>query len=209
MKEKIALNKSVDQNFPDKNYWEDRWESRKTGWDIGYSSPPIEAYILQYENKKAKILIPGCGNAYEVEFLWNQGFRNITILDIAPKAVAILKEKYKDKEGVAVICEDFFTHFGNYDLVIEQTFFCAIAPKLRPKYAEKMHDLLNEGGRIVGVLFNRKFEKDGPPFGGSISEYQSVFSNYFQLEKMEECYNSIPARKGSEVFINLKKTNEV
>ena len=72
-----------------------------------------------------------------------------------------------------------------------------------------MHELLNEGGRIVGVLFNRKFEKDGPPFGGSISEYQSVFSNYFQLEKMEECYNSIPARKGREVFINLKKTNEV
>ena len=196
------------QNNLDKNYWEERWESRQTGWDIGYSSPAIERYILQYQNKEANILILGCGNAYEVEFLWNLGFKNITVLDISSNAVEILKEKYKDREGVTVICEDFFKHDGNYDLIIEQTFFCALNPNLRKQYAEKMHELLKVNGRIIGVLFNRTFEKNGPPFGGSISEYQSIFEKYFEIEKMEECYNSIASRKGSEIFINLKKDSK-
>ena len=196
---------SREQKTLDKNYWEERWENQSTGWDIGYSSPAIEDYILQYPNKGASILIPGCGNAYEVEFLWNQGFRRIIVLDISPTAVEILQKKYQDMEGVSVICEDFFNHQGKYDLIIEQTFFCALRPELRPQYVEKMHELLDEGGRIVGLLFNRNFEKDGPPFGGSVLEYQSLFKYDFDIQKMEECYNSIPSRKGSEIFINLKK----
>ena len=187
------------------NYWEERWINEKTSWDIGYSSPAIEEYILQYPNKEASILIPGCGNAYEVEFLWNRGFSNITVLDISTTAVKILRDKYQGKKGVTVICEDFFNHHGKYDLVIEQTFFCALHPDLRPQYVNKMHGLLNKGGRIIGVLFNRVFEKDGPPFGGSVLEYQNLFNNDFEIQKMEECYNSIEARKGSEVFINLQK----
>ena len=196
---------SVEQTNLDKDYWEEKWSSQKTGWDIGYSSPAIEEYILQYPSTEASILIPGCGNAYEVEFLWTLGFSNITVLDISTTAVRILRDKYRDKKGVTVICEDFFNHHGKYDLVIEQTFFCTLHPNLRPKYAEKMHELLNENGRIIGLMFNRNFEKKGPPFGGSIAEYQDIFRNYFQIQKMEECYNSIEARKGSEVFINLKK----
>lgn len=187
------------------NYWEERWINEKTSWDIGYSSPAIEEYILQYPNKEASILIPGCGNAYEVEFLWNRGFSNITVLDISTTAAQILRDKYQDRKGVTVICEDFFNHHGKYDLVIEQTFFCALHPDLRPQYVNKMHGLLNKGGRIIGVLFNRVFEKDGPPFGGSVLEYQNLFNNDFEIQKMEECYNSIEARKGSEVFINLQK----
>lgn len=189
----------------DENYWEERWINEKTNWDIGYSSPAIEEYILQYPNKEASILIPGCGNAYEVEFLWNRGFSNITVLDISTTAAQILRDKYQDRKGVTVICEDFFNHQGKYDLIIEQTFFCALHPDLRPQYVNKMHGLLNKGGRIIGVLFKRVFEKDGPPFGGSVLEYQNLFNNDFQIQKMEECYNSIEARKGSEVFINLKK----
>ena len=68
-----------------------------------------------------------------------------------------------------------------------------------------MHELLNENGRIIGLVFNRSFEKNGPPFGGNMQEYQSIFEKYFEIKKMEECYNSIQPRKGSEVFINLKK----
>ena len=199
-------NPSVDKDILEKNYWEERWEKNRTGWDIGYSSPPIEQYVLQYVDKEARILIPGCGNAYEVEFLSNLGFKNITVLDISKTAVQILREKYNEKEDVTIVCEDFFKHDGNYDLIIEQTFFCALHPDLRPLYVKKMHELLNEHGRIIGVMFNRNFEKEGPPFGGSIPEYQNLFNNDFEIQKMEECYNSIESRKGSELFINLKKS---
>ncbi|QDP85110.1 methyltransferase domain-containing protein [Chryseobacterium sp. SNU WT5] len=189
----------------DKDYWEEKWESKKTGWDIGYSSPAIEAYLSHYQNTEAKVLIPGCGNAYEIDVLWKLGFRNVTILDFAPTAVQILKDKCKEMKGVSVICEDFFNHHGTYDLIIEQTFFCAIPPSLRIKYADKMHELLNKDGRIIGVMFNRNFKESGPPFGGSISEYKLIFEKYFEIQKMEECYNSIQSRRGSEIFINFKK----
>lgn len=205
MMNEFHCDKSPDPNVPDKNFWESKWAKRETGWDIGFSSPAIVEYLLQYPDRKAAILIPGCGNAYEVESLYNLGFKNITVVDISPTAVDILKEKYKDREGVKVICEDFFDHTGIYDLIIEQTFFCAVSPLLRTRYAEKMHSLLNENGRIIGVLFNKVFDKNGPPFGGSVEEYQTLFSQYFNIQKMEECYNSIEPRKGSEVFINLKK----
>ena len=45
-------------------------------------------------NKEAKILIPGCGNTYEAEYLLEQGFTNITVIDIAPTLVENLKKKY-------------------------------------------------------------------------------------------------------------------
>lgn len=187
------------------NYWNERWEKEETGWDIGYSSPPIEDYVTQYSNKNARILIPGCGNAHEAEFLLENGFKDITILDISDFAVNILKEKFKHNPEVKVICEDFFTHKGQYDLMIEQTFFCAIPTIMRSDYAKKASELLNENGRIIGVLFNKISEKKGPPFGGTEAEYRFTFKKYFEIEKMEACYNSIPQRTDSEVFINLKK----
>ena len=189
----------------DQHYWETRWEKQETGWDIGYPSSAITKYMDGIADKNTAILIPGCGNAYEAEFLWDQGFRNNTILDFAPKAVEILQEKFKDKHGINIICEDFFEHQGSYDLIIEQTFFCAIPTLKRKDYAKKAHDLLKENGKLVGLLFNRNFTETGPPFGGSIAEYEFIFKKYFQILVMEECENSIKPREGTEIFINLKK----
>lgn len=188
-----------------RNYWNDRWEKEETGWDIGYASPPIEDYLAQYKDKNAKILIPGCGNAHEAEYLLENGFTDVTILDISDFAVNVLKEKFKNTSEIKVICKDFFTHEGKYDLMIEQTFFCAIPTIMRNNYATKAAELLNENGRIIGVLFNKIFEKKGPPFGGTEAEYRFIFKKYFEIEKMESCHNSIPQRLGNELFINLKK----
>jgi len=189
----------------DSNYWEAQWQNKTTGWNIGHAAPVITQYMAQYENKNAAILIPGCGNAYEAEFLLANGFTNITLMDIAPKAVELLQNKFKGRTEVTVLCEDYFHHNGNYDLIIEQTFFCAIPPARRKEYAEKAAALLNQKGKIIGVLFDKKFDKPGPPFGGCPCEYKPVFEPHFHIAKMEECYNSIAARAGSEVFIQLVK----
>mgnify|MGYP000888381523 CR=1 FL=1 len=193
-----------DKNPLDQSYWNERWQKKETGWDIGQASPAITQYMEQYPDKNATILIPGCGNAYEAEYLIDNGFTNITLIDIAQQAVDSLKEKFSDTPQVKVLCDDFFTHEGSYDLIIEQTFFCAISPNLRTEYAEKTASLLNERGRIIGVLFDRQFEQ-GPPFGGSTKEYIPIFEPYFTIQKMDACYNSIPPRAKSEVFINLIK----
>lgn len=193
------------ENSLDQNYWNERWQKKETGWDMGQPSPAIVTYMEQYTNKNAAILIPGCGNAYEAEYLLKNGFTNITLIDIAPKAVEALKEKFADNPQVKVICDDFFNHNGHYDLIIEQTLFCAIPVERRREYAEKTATLLNDNGKIIGLLFNKNFNQPFPPFGGHLSEYKPVFEPHFNINTMNECYNSIAPRKGAEVFINLVK----
>ena len=198
------LTKTNEQQL-DASYWNTRWEMSKTGWDIGFASPSITNYLSQYQNKEAAILIPGCGNAYEAEYLILNGFTNITLIDIAPKAVELLQVKFENQEGIRILCEDFFQHQETYDLIIEQTFFCAIDPKERTHYSNKMDSLLRPHGRVIGVLFNREFTHQGPPFGCNSLEYKPIFDPNFEIITMVECYNSVPARMGSEVFINLRK----
>lgn len=189
----------------DKTFWNQRWENKQTGWDIGMASPAITNFMSNYPHKNAAILIPGCGNAHEADWLVQHGFTNITLIDIAPKAVAILKEKYADQPAIEVIEGDFFEHEGQYDLLLEQTFFCAISPALRTNYVAKAASLLKDSGKLIGLLFNVMFEKNGPPFGGEKTEYDALFKKHFTIKKMEECYHSIRPRANTELFIHLIK----
>lgn len=189
----------------DETFWNTRWENHETGWDIGYASPAITEFFVGFSNRDAAILIPGCGNAYEAEYLLKNGFTDITLIDIAPKAVEQLRQKFADSPHISIICEDFFEHQGQYDIIVEQTFFCAISPELRDLYVTKTYGLLKDGGFITGVLFNKDFGFPFPPFGGSREEYQERFSPYYDIRIMEDCYNSIPPRAHTELFIYLKK----
>ena len=188
-------------------FWEERWRTHYTAWDLGRVSPPLAAYIDQLTDKHQRILIPGCGNTYEAEYLLQNGFTNITVVDISPTLTDRLKTKFAGylNQQLRVICADFFELKGEFDLILEQTFFCALHPQLRPAYVNKMSELLAPGGKLVGVLFDTEFEKEGPPFGGSAEEYRQRFDPAFETQVLAPCYNSHPARSGTEVFINLKK----
>ncbi len=187
-------------------FWDNRYLSDQTGWDIGFPSTPLRDYIDQLQNKELEILIPGCGNAYEAEYLLENGFRHLSVVDISPVLTQRLKDKYERwlNRELTVITGDFFGLTGTYDLILEQTFFCALDPALRTDYVKKIHSLLNTGGKLVGLLFDRTFE-GGPPFGGNKDEYLNLFSPLFHIKTMEPCYNSIKPRMGSELFIILEK----
>ena len=190
----------------DKVYWENRYLQKDTGWDLGQVSPPIKAYIDQLDNTEINILIPGCGNAYEANYLLEKGFSNITLIDLSPTLIEQLKSNLNinQSQNINIVCGDFFALKGKFDLIIEQTFFCALHPSQRKDYCKKMSELLAPTGKLVGLLFNRNFE-NSPPFGGSKVEYEELFSTCFQIQKMETCYNSVLPRQGSELFLVLKK----
>ncbi|MBL7829933.1 MAG: methyltransferase domain-containing protein [Saprospiraceae bacterium] len=186
-----------------KDFWDKRYEENETGWDLGRISDPLKGYIDQLEDKTLKILIPGCGNSYEAEYLLENGFTDVTLIDISKEAVKSLTQKFVTNPEIKIIEGDFFEHEGQYDLILEQTFFCALDPVLREKYATHMHKLLKPGGKLVGVLFNCIFEKEGPPFGGSDKEYFEYFKTNFEIKIMNQCFNSIAPRSGNELFILL------
>ena len=192
----------------DRAYWQKRYDEHTDGWDIGAPSTPLATYIDQLGNKDLDILIPGCGRAWEGQYLHERGFRNVWLMDLTGLPFKSLLERCPDFPKDHLLVGDFFAHEGQYDVIIEQTFFCAIEPSLRERYAEKMSGLLAPGGKLVGVLFDDPQpgkEAGAPPFGGSRAEYVGLFTRYFEHMKVEPCHNSIAPRSGREVWISAEK----
>ena len=189
----------------DSRYWENRYQENSTGWDLGKVSRPLEHYFEQLEIKELKILIPGGGNSYEAEYLIKRGFKNVYVVDLSETALINLKNRVPDFPSSQLLQKDFFDIKMKFDLIVEQTFFCAIHPSLRQDYAKKMSELLKDNGELVGLLFNVSLYQDNPPFGGNKNEYEKCFEPYFNIEIMELCYNSESERKGKELFFKLLK----
>jgi thiopurine S-methyltransferase len=188
-----------------KEYWQEQYTGRKTGWDIGYISPPIKEYIDQLSDKNLKILIPGAGNAYEAEYLYKNGFKNVTVIDIVKKPLENFKNRFTDFPDNQLIECDFFSHNVQYDLIVEHTFFSAFPVSYRAKYVEKMHELLNPKGKLIGLLFDKDFGNPFPPFGGDYQTYFDLFSKKFQIKCLEKAYNSIKPRLHYEFFIIFER----
>ena len=189
----------------DKAYWENRYTSEQIGWNIGYPSTPIQTYIDQLEDKTLKILIPGAGNSYEAEYLWNLGFKNIYVLDFARQPLENLKYRISTFPESQLLNIDFFELKDSFDLILEQTFFCALSPDLRKNYVDKMHQLLNPKGKLVGLLFNFELTESGPPYGGNLPVYKSLFKDQFETLVLENSINSIKERHGKELFFIFEK----
>jgi methyl halide transferase len=187
-------------------YWDDLYLNNDKPWDMGQVSPPLKAYFDQLTNKNTSILIPGAGNAYEAEYLVNNGFTNVFVCDYAAIPLQNLLKRCPKIKPENLLQIDFFKMENKkFDLIIEQTFFCAIDKSLRKKYFKKMHELLNANGKLVGLLFNDKLNEDKPPYGGTKEEYKEYFKDLFTPKTYETAYNSLKPRSGRELFINFIK----
>jgi methyl halide transferase len=187
------------------DYWNGRYRSDDISWNVGKITTPLKEYIDQVKSQFIRILIPGCGNGYEFEYLTSKGFINSFVLDYAEIPLKNLKNRIHDYSENQFILSDFFEHEGQYDLIIEQTFFCALDPKLRKEYVKKMYDLLIPKGKLIGLLFQFPLTETGPPFGGSKEGYLELFSEYFEIKTLETAYNSIKPRQGNELFFIFTK----
>ena len=186
------------------DYWQNRYENTETQWDLGHCSRPLSAYFRTLENTEAKILIPGCGAAYEAEFLHRSGFTNVYVADWACAPLEKFQERFPEFPSEHLLQMDFFEIDQKFDIVIEQTFFCALPPAKRPDYAKQLHKLLSPKGVMAGLMFNFPLTEEGPAFGGSEEEYRGYFEPYFEIGKMTPCNNSEPKRQGRELFVLMR-----
>jgi len=203
----VEICQSVKDDLED--FWATRYVEGRTGWDLGYPSPPIKEYLDQLTDKSLRILIPGAGNAYEAEYAWEKGFTNVHVLDVAEAPLRAFKQRVPDFPAGQLIKGDFFAHEGRYDLILEQTFFCSFPPlpETRRAYAKQMASLLRPGGKLVGLWFDVPLTGDMEkrPFGGSKEEYLGYFRPYFQVKTLERAHNSIKPRAGNELFGILQR----
>ncbi|WP_411767947.1 methyltransferase domain-containing protein [Winogradskyella sp. A3E31] len=196
------------KNKFDESYWENRYQNNETAWDIGHISTPLKEYFNQLEDKSLKILIPGCGHGYEAEYLFESGFKNVFTIDLALAPLKSFKKRAPLFPDSQIIYSDFFGLQMSFDLIIEQTFFCALHLGFRINYVRKMHSLLNPNGKLVGLLFDFPLTESGPPFGGDAELYKSYFQKHFLIKTLSPSYNSIPSRKDKELFFIFEKKQQ-
>lgn len=192
----------------DESFWDKRYKTKDIGWDLGMVSSPLNAYFDQISDKTLKVLIPGGGNSYEAEYLFKLGFQNVYVIDLSLTALENFHHRVPDFPREHLLHSNFFELDMSFDLIIEQTFFCALDPILREEYVYKMHSLLRDNGKLVGLLFDAPLYSDRPPFGGNKKEYEDRFKSHFHIKHMETAYNSHESRAGRELFINFIKRNK-
>ena len=188
--------------------WQKHYDEDDLRWDLEVVSPP---FVYLWETKRiqpCRTLIPGCGRGHEVLFFAQQGF-DVTAVDFASGAVNLLKRSLEDNGVYARVMNlDFFELplelNGQYDLILEQTFFCAISPNNRSRYAQTVHRMLKPNGRLI-ALFYETGEEGGPPFNTTPDQIWEQFSKYFMIEELDKTSHSAERRKGKEWLSFLRK----
>jgi hypothetical protein len=185
---------SRDPNTP--AFWDERFERGFTPWDRGGVPQALRDFAARQE-KPLSTLIPGCGAAYELAFLLEQGW-DATAIDFSPTAVAKAKAGLGQWAG-GVVQADFFTYLPHapLDLVYERAFLCALPRAMWPRVAARWADLLPPGGRLAGFFFFDDAAK-GPPFGIGRAELAVLLSPHFDCIEDAAVGDSIPVFAGKE-----------
>jgi len=199
-------------NPPENGYdlkdWQTHYEAEDLKWDLGEVSPPLKRLWEEGSIQPGRTLIPGCGQGHEVVFFARQGFEVVGV-DFAPGAVTLLSRLLEGKGlNARAVLSDFFlldgTHDAAYDLMLEQTFFCAIRPEERDRYVATARRVLKPGGVLAG-LFYETGEPGGPPFNTTDEDVVRHFSPFFEIERLEKCDHSIERRQDKEWLALMRK----
>jgi len=76
---------------------------------------------------------------------------------------------------------------------------------MREDYVTKMSEIIDQKGKLIGLLFDFPLDTKGPPFGGSKDDYLKRFAPYFKINTLERSYNSIKPREDKELFFIFEK----
>ena len=177
-------------------FWESRYRDNVVPWDAGKVPAALQEYARNL-SPGARVLIPGCGSAYEAAYLSDKGF-DVLAIDFSPAAVKVAK-KNLGRFGNIVRLADFFAFdFGQpFDVVYERAFLCALPPRMWPQYAPRTAHLLRPGGELAGFFFFQKTER-GPPFGTSPDALHALLDPGFELVEDKTVTDSIPVFQSAE-----------
>jgi SAM-dependent methyltransferase len=157
--------------------WETRFRDDDTPWERRQLHPAAAHWLAEGVLAPGLgVIVPGCGRAPEVVAFARAGL-HVTAGDVAPTALAWQRDRL-DAAGLdAGLVEADLTQWRPgepADLVYEQTFLCAIPPRLRADYERAVHAWLKPGGRLL-ALFMQKAERGGPPYGCSLEAMHALF----------------------------------
>ncbi len=189
------------------DFWQDRYDTRQTPWDLGGPSPHF-AHFLNIHGAKfppGRMAVMGAGRGHDAALFANAGFE-VTAFDYAPGAVQEAKRLYGNL--FTPVQQDIFSlgsqYQNGFDYVLEHTCFCAIHPNQRQSYVEAVCSLLKPGGVLIGVFWEHD-DPQGPPFPTTPDEIRQLFSEHFNIEQEEAFPASTSGRTGIEYQMVIRK----
>ena len=192
----------------EENIWESRYQAGTIGWDRGATSTNLNYWLDNDLLKPCRILVPGCGNGYEVLTLAKLGF-DVVAIDIAPTAIENLKAML-DKENLEaeLVLGDFFTWSPDekFDAIFEKTSLCALSPERWIEYEEKLHEWLNPQGKLLAA-FMQTGQEGGPPYHCELSDMNTLFSQQKWYWSDEHISLEKEAGKTERLYLLEKGTN--
>ncbi len=194
--------------------WEQAYLDGNSPWDLGAAPPSLQRVVAELvqtreagDGSVERVFVPGTGRGHDARAFAAAGF-DVTANDIAATAVA--EGKALDAEaGLSMTWSraDLFALpadlDGSFDLVWEQTCFCAIPPARRDDYVAAVARLLRPGGSWVGVLWDVG-RPGGPPFAINREHIEQHFLAAFEIVSVED----VPVwsdRRFDEILVRLRK----
>lgn len=176
-------------------FWDERFERDFTPWDKGGVPEQLGGFVSRSQPKK--VLIPGCGAAYELVYFSEAGWDAMAI-DFSPAAVErarAITGQWSDR----VVEADFFAYqpAAGLDMIYERAFLCALPRTMWPQVARRWAQLLPAGGVLAGFFFFDDVLK-GPPFGIGRDELDQLLHDDFECVEDAAVADSIPVFAGKE-----------
>ena len=189
-------------------FWDLRYEAAFTPWSQANLPQSWLSFLNTHTFAQAphdtRVLVPGCGESFEVADLVQRGFNTVAI-DFSHAAIAAAKQSLGDIAN-APNCQlkqaDFFAAeltANPFDLVYERAFLCSLPPDRRQEYATQMAKVIKPNGLLVGFFCYDPAPK-GPPFGLEADGLKALIGGRFQRIARNTPTDSIAVFAGREQF---------
>ena len=210
-------------------FWDERFAAGFTPWDAAGCPPAFTRWLATLGAGAARrVLVPGCGAAYEVAALDDAGFA-VTAIDYAPQAVAAARAVLGEPLSARTLHQaDFFADgawsAAPFDLIYERAFMAALPPSQWPRWAARCAALLRPGGALSGLFVidaaavqgtseahaQRTLPspaRRGPPFCTTAAELDALLGAQFARGPLQPvpAAESLPVFAGREQWIDWRR----
>lgn len=181
----------------DPEFWDLRYGARFVPWDAGRVPEQLRR-MVEGETAKPRVLVPGCGSAWDVRYLADLGW-DVLGIDFSDAALENARAVL-GAHGARVRKADFFAPIAEapFDLVYERAFLCALPRRLWRDWGARVATLVKPGGRLAG-FFHFDTAERGPPFGlRAQEELDALLVPAFERIADEPVADSIAVFQGRE-----------
>jgi len=200
-----------------KKHWENVFQNKDTTKASWYQRVPETSLRLIKKldlPKSARIIEVGSGDSYLVDCLLEEGYSNITLLDISNKALETVKKRLSGKTNKTIFLTEDVTRFSTsvlYNLWHDRAVFhFLIDEKDIQNYVKNVYNSLNSGGYLILGTFS----SNGPQMCSGLkvcqydeNELTDIFLNGFKkIETYTENHQTPSGSSQNFLFCVFKRT---